>query len=165
MLRQMGTRMADRGQSTAKQPATARQRCSAMRRDGQPCRAPAVHFLDDSAELGGSAAYCISHSPLRDPELARADRQRGGRNRSNVARLLKAAPDDSRTLLATLYQAVAETRSGELPASNARAIAALAGAAVQVLEAVELQAKLAELDARLSPPARPWSPPSRREVA
>ncbi len=157
--------MDDEAQSTAKYPATARARCSALRKDNQPCQAPAVRFLPDFDSSGGRRGFCVSHDPTRDPEEARADRARGGRNRSNLARLLKAAPSDSRTLLATLYAAVAETRSGELPASNARAIAALASAAVQVLEAVELQQKLAELEANIAPTPRPWSSPSRRDVA
>ncbi len=160
-------------------PAPFGRRCTATTRSGAPCRAPVVvelSIFDENAEIdpartgatgqnGAVRSFCQAHRPDIPDSKRREASAKGGRNRSNIARLVRAAPSDSQTLLSTLYAAVAETREGSLPASNARAIAALAGAVVQVLESVELQQKLAELEANIAPAPRPWSPPSRREVA
>ena len=103
---------------------------------------------------------CLAHDPSRDPAVARAASAKGGRNRANAARALKAAPDDLRSLLDTLYAAVIQTRDGDISPSQAQAIGALTGSIVRAVEVAELTGRLEELEQRLAPqrPPRPALP-------
>lgn len=152
--------MLDTGQTTRNHPDQARRRCSALRRDDQPCQAVAVHFVEDSTAPEGRRAFCISHSPLRSPEQALADRRKGGFNRSNAKRALDAAPDDLKSMLREVFSAVEGVRAGNISPSAAQAVAALAGAAVKISEVASLEAQMAELREALAP-QRP-TPNTRR---
>lgn len=140
-------------------PSVGKRACAALRRDGQPCRAPAVRAHADPAAVEGRVWFCQAHDPARDPEAAREASARGGRNRANAVRALQAAPADLRSLLDTLYAAVIQTRDGEISPSQAQAIGALTGSIVKAVEVAELTGRLEELEQRLAPP-RPASRPA-----
>jgi hypothetical protein len=111
-------------------------RCKATRRDGTPCTAAAR-----------ASGYCFAH----DPALAevRADAcRRGGRGRSNVARLRKTMPPDLCEVLDQLMQALEGTYGGQLEPRAATAMATLCGAIVRVYELGELAERVKALEER-----------------
>ena len=111
-------------------------RCNATRRDGTPC-----------ATAARASGYCFAH----DPALAevRADAcRRGGRGRSNVARLRKKMPPDLCDVLDQLMQALEGTYGGQLEPRAATAMATLCGAIVRVYELGELAERVKALEER-----------------
>lgn len=111
---------------------TQRLRCTAIRKDGQPCQAWAV-----------KDGLCVGHLP----GMLEA-RRRGGTNSSKKARLDAMLPGRLRPILELLETAIKETHSGQLEAKKAQAIASLAGAVVRVLEAGILEERLLRLEER-----------------
>src|SRR5687767_12346079 len=109
--------------SNPKQP-----QCTGQRRDGQPCRAPA---LPDSP-------YCFAHCPER-AAARQAAYQRGGQNRANLRRLRRLVPPRLVTVYEQLEVALGEVHDGRLDPKQAVAMAALARAMVAVLTAGELE--------------------------
>lgn len=109
--------------------------CRATRRDGSPCQGRAL------ADTG----LCFAHSAA-----TKETRGRGGRNRSNAARSLKALPARLQPVADLLADALDEVHSGALDPRAASAMAALAGAYVRVLAAGEIEARLAALEAALA---------------
>jgi hypothetical protein len=118
----------------SKDEATPKQ-CQATRKDGSPCRAPAV-----------ADGLCFAH---RGGEAAAAARSRGGHGRSKVARAAKRMPERLRPAADLIAQALDETYSGKLEPRQASAMAALAGALVKLVTVGEVEERLAQLEARL----------------
>ena len=124
--------MAEASRSITNHPA-----CRGTRRDGQPCGAPAT--ID---------GWCWSHAPGRDAER-RAARQKGGTNKSTAARVANARlPNYLRPVLGAVLSALRDVRAGTLTPAQASSIAALAGAAVRVVSAGQLEERIAALEER-----------------
>jgi len=111
---------------------TVRQRCSSIRKDGQPCRAWA-----------NTSGFCVGHSP----GSAEA-RRRGGYNSSKRARADKLLPLRLKPILESLEAALVEVHSGVLDHRKASAMAALAGAITKVYESGLLEERLTALEER-----------------
>jgi hypothetical protein len=122
--------------STSPLPATTRQPCAAIRRDGQPCAAPALP----------RSPFCFAHDPER-AEQRTAARSRGGHNRANVVRLRGLAPARLLPIYDRLERALAEVHDGTLEPPRASAMAALARAMATLLTAGELEQRLRDLEA------------------
>ena len=128
----------------SKQPAIAsdRQRCIAVRKDGQPCTAFALQ--------GGR---CVGHRPA-----AQAARRKGGLASARSARLGKLVPPRLLGVYDALEDALGEVHGGELDPRAATAMASLAGAMVRVLTAGELEERVRQLENRAAPPGREGPP-------
>lgn len=113
-------------------------RCSATRKDGQPCSLNA---------LPGRTA-CFAHAPEND-----ADRAKGGRNKATTVRankaLLARLPDGLGDIHALVLKAIADAESGVLPPARAQAIAALVGALMRVHDGAMFSTRLDDIEARL----------------
>ena len=119
--------------------ANSRQPCSASRRDGRPCGAPA---------LPGSR-FCFTHDPARAGERSEA-RAKGGRNRAHVVRLRGLVPPRLAGVFDRLEGALVEVHDGRLDPKVASAMAALARAMVSVLTAGELEERVRNIEERLA---------------
>jgi hypothetical protein len=108
--------------------------CQATRKDGSPCRAPAV-----------ADGLCFAH---RGGEAAAAARSRGGRGRANAARAMRRMAGGLRPIADALALALDEVHSGDLDPRRAVAMASLASALVRVTTAGELEERLAALEKR-----------------
>lgn len=122
--------------------------CSATRRDGQPCKAPAL-----------KDGKCFAHAPgLR--QKREAARQAGGRNRATAARLearsATLVPAVMRPVLHRLLQAMIEVGNGTMEPRRATALASVASAIVRVYEVGQIEERLSALEegARSQWPAR-----------
>ena len=111
--------------------------CRGRRKDGRPCTSPLV----------GPTGYCFAHDPERAAARAAAQ-ERGGQGRAAVVRLHRLCPPRLVPVFEALVQALEEVHAGTLKPAQGLAIAALARAAVAVLQAGELEARLRELEAR-----------------
>ena len=109
--------------------------CTALRRDGQPCRA--------RASLNG---LCIGHQPA-----AAEARRKGGFRSSKAHRLQRMLPARLRPVAAVLERAIMQTHRGDLDPRAATALASLASALVRVLESGEIEDRLRRLEAELHP--------------
>jgi Family of unknown function (DUF5763) len=128
-------------------------RCTATRRDGQPCTAGAR-----------PSGYCFFHDPAMAEARAHG-RHVGGINRRNMLRLKAAVPPDAmpaklREVLNHLIGALDETYDGQLEPQVARAMATLSGAIVRLYEFGELAVRVQALEERdeadgASPRTRP----------
>jgi hypothetical protein len=116
---------------------TNRNQCTATTRAGQPC----------PATPQANSAWCYMHDPDRADERDEA-RQRGGSNRSNVARLRGLVPPRLLTIFDALEQALTEVHDGALDPRQAQAMASLARALVAVLTAGELEQRVRDLESR-----------------
>ena len=110
-------------------------RCSALRRDGQPCRSWVV----------GDASLCFSHAPGRQAERDQA-RSRGGRNRSSTARLRGLVPPRLLSVFDKLEAALDDVLADRLDPKNATAAASLARAMTAVLQVGELEERVRQLE-------------------
>ena len=120
-------------------PTTDKQaKCSAMRRDGSPCRAPALP----------GKGLCWSHEPELNERRDEA-RRAGGANRANAVRVRKIGPPGIVALLGTLEQALADVLSGALDPRAASAAASLARALVAAHAAGEVEVRLADIERQL----------------
>ena len=108
--------------------------CTGLRRDGQPCQAPAL--------LG---VHCFAHSPANASDRDAA-RRRGGRGKGRSERLGKLVPASLRPSLALLFTALDEVHRGELDPRAAGAMAALAGAITRLYQTGVLEERLAVLE-------------------
>lgn len=118
--------------------ASDRQRCVAVRKDGQPCTAFAVQ-----------GSRCVGHRPA-----AQAARRKGGQASARSARLGKLVPPRLLAVYDSLELALGEVHSGELDPRAATAMASLAGAMVRVLTAGELEERVRQLENHAAPPGR-----------
>jgi hypothetical protein len=110
-------------------------RCAGVRKDGQPCQAPAVAV----------SGYCYAHDPSRSGE--RADtRRRGGHNSSAQARLRGLVPPRLIAVYDALEEALEQVHAGTLVPAKAQAMASLARAMVGVLQAGEVEERLRDLE-------------------
>lgn len=108
-------------------------RCSALRKDGNPCTAR-TH--------GHPSGLCVGHRPE-----AMEARTRGGYNRRNSTRVLRMLPARLRPVADMLSAAMTATRDGQMEPRVATALAALAGALVRVVTAGELEDRVRALEA------------------
>lgn len=107
-----------------------RLRCTAIKKNGQPCQAWAV-----------KDGLCVGHQPN-----SLEARRKGGFHSSKKARLDAMLPGRLRPILELLEKSIEETHAGRLEAKKAQAIASLAGAVVRVLEAGILEERLLRLE-------------------
>lgn len=104
--------------------------CTAIRKDGQACRARAV--------VNG---LCIGHQPP-NPEW----RRKGGQNSSTAHRLQKFVPSQLKSLFKTLEAAMIEVHSGKLDHRKGQAMASLASAMVKLFEVGLVEERLEWLE-------------------
>ncbi len=116
-------------------PSISKHPCSATRRDGQPCTAPAL----------GAGLLCFAHSPAVRGAREEA-RRKGGRNRSNTSRARALTPPRLGPIFATLEDALAGVLSGDVDPRVATAAAAVSRALVAILQAGELEGRLRTLE-------------------
>jgi hypothetical protein len=109
--------------------------CQATRRDGSPCRAPAL----------GPSIYCFSHDPAREAQREQA-RRKGGHNRSGAVRLRALVPPRLLPIFDPLERAMEEVHGGRLEPPRATAMASLARAMVAVLTAGEMEERLRRVE-------------------
>ena len=114
-----------------------RPRCTATRRDGTPCVAPA----------SGDSGMCIGHGPHSTNDT----RKNGGHARSNGARATALLPPRLRPVLERLERTLEGLESGEVDPRRATAMASLTGAIVKVMQASDLEERLREVEAVLAP--------------
>lgn len=112
--------------------ASHRPSCTALRKDGRPCTAPAA-----------KDGLCVGHQPE-----ASAARSKGGRNSAKAARLSKLIPPRLIPVFDRLEEALTQVHEGELDPRVATAMASLAGAMVRVLTAGELEERVRVLEDR-----------------
>ena len=111
--------------------------CRGTRRDGAPCRAPAT--VD---------GFCYSHAPGLDAER-RAARTKGGQNKSTAIRAEKTPlPSYLKPVLGAVLAAIRDVRVGTLSPAQGGSIAALAGVAVRLVTAGQLEERLTALEAQ-----------------
>jgi len=108
------------------------ERCTSIRRDGEPCTAKA-----------GALGYCIGHAPG-----AQEARRKGGRKASRAERAAKLLPSRLHPVVSLLEDALGEVHRGELDPRAASAMASLAGALVRIITAGELEERLRALEGR-----------------
>jgi hypothetical protein len=111
--------------------------CTGITRTGKKCPNPAIR-----------GDFCFAHAP----DLAAARKQgnrAGGYGKRTERRIAKRMPADLKDTLATLYRVMAAVESGEMEPARASAIAAVSRAIVGVYDAGLVEAKLAELEAKI----------------
>src|SRR5262245_41562823 len=94
--------------------------CWAIRRDGQPCQAPAL-----------ADGLCFAHSPAQAAARA-AGHAKGGQHRASIVRLRGLCPPKLVSVYETLERALSEVHAGTLKPAQAIAMASLARAMVAV---------------------------------
>jgi len=113
--------------------------CKATTKDGQPCRAWALHGSD----------FCFQHDPSKAQERKEA-RSKGGRarhgrkldaDRGRVVQL-----DTLADVVRLVEGAVGDLLQLENSVSRARAVGYLAGIAVKALQVSELEERIARLE-------------------
>ncbi len=114
------------------------EKCQAVARGGQPC----------SAMPRPGRPFCLWHDPLAD-EARRELSRKGGRARSHAARARRAigGVHDLRSVQRRLVQALEKVELGTLSPGQAMAMAALGRAIVTLVEAGEIESRLAALEA------------------
>ncbi len=110
--------------------------CTATRRDGSPCRGPALP----------SKPVCFAHDAERQ-EALRASRARGGRAKRLANRMDKLTPDSLRPVLSRLFTVLEELHTGEMEPQRATAMAAVASALVRAYGVGQLEARIERLEA------------------
>ena len=108
--------------------------CKAKRKDGQPCRAPAI-----------KDGLCFSHSP-EFAEKAKEARIIGGKHKAKAIRLHKMVPNRLLPIYDRLEKALDEVHSGDLEPRKASAMASLSSALIKVLTAGELEDRVRKLE-------------------
>lgn len=118
-------------------PSNAKHRpCAATRRDGAPCRAPALP----------GRAHCFAHDPARQ-EAQRAARSKGGRGKATAARAGKLVPATLRPVLDGLLDVFDEVKAGNLDPKVGTALGSIAAAIVRVFQSGALEERLQALEA------------------
>ncbi len=118
-----------------------RERCTASRANGQPCRAFALP----------GEGVCWSHLPGNQEAVKQAQR-RGGENRSAARRAAKQWAAAGRQIRPEelphmLKACILRVASGQMEPAQASAIAGLAKASVQLSHDLELEQRIAALEA------------------
>lgn len=112
-----------------------RRRCTAEKKNGVRC--------------GGIAnlksGRCWAHSPHTTQDEKRALSASRGRP-AKLAKLQRLLPEDLREIFDTIMVSIREVYSGDLPPSRAMAISSLAGAAIRIVEASDLDARVRFLE-------------------
>lgn len=119
-------------------------RCSALRKDGKPCRA--------FARVDG---LCIAHCPQ-----ANEWRSAGGRGTRTSARMLRLLPDRLRPVFERLVSVYERLDAGDYDRQQAVAMAQVAGVLVRIVQAGELEERMREIERRLDEEgqrARTWA--------
>ncbi|MGD9891718.1 MAG: hypothetical protein AB7R89_33515 [Dehalococcoidia bacterium] len=127
--------------------------CRGTKRTGDPCGSVVVL----------PSGYCFLHDPDRKAQ-ARDASARGGKGKSRLARVERLVPSTLRPLLATLLDAVDETRRGDLDPKVASALAALAGAAVRVYQSATTAQQIEDLQKQINS-LKPTDPTTTRRTA
>ncbi len=125
-----------------------RNRCTGTKRDGTPCRS-----------FAAADGLCQAHNPAR-AEAHREATRKGGESRSAVrraARLWAMNGDQIRQsdLPAILRATIMDVRAGKVEPSVASAIATLAKTSVQLSQDIELEGRIAALEAIVDPTRDP----------
>jgi hypothetical protein len=120
-------------------------RCKALMKNGEPCTAPML----------ASGEYCFRHDPALAAERREAS-AKGGRNRSNLARIKSLAPPRLLPIYDRLERALEEVHEGRLNPGQAQAMAALARALAAILQAGELEQRLRRLEQDAPPQPKSW---------
>lgn len=110
-------------------------RCKGVRPDGKRCRA-----------FQGRRGYCYQHDPKVTDAMRHRSRSLGGKNTSTVARSERMLPPRLRGVFSHVERALLEVYDGTLAPARAQAMASLAGAAVRVLEAGEMEEKVRRME-------------------
>jgi len=108
--------------------------CTATRSDGRPCCAPALT----------GEAKCFWHSATTRQAMLQAASRGGSRSAIVLPEADELTPSRARRILAGLVIATAE---GAVDADTARAVAYLISIDLQVLEKLEIDKRLAALEA------------------
>lgn len=127
----------------------ARTKCKATKRNGDPCGSFAV----------SAAGWCVSHDPDR-AEVNREASRRGGESRSAARRAARAwaltgAQIRQDDLPAILRATMLDVRTGRLEPSVATAIATLARVSVSLTTEIELEQRIAALEAAVQQETHP----------
>jgi hypothetical protein len=117
------------------------ERCTAPTQSGEPCKSFAI------SERG----FCVSHDPEYQARKHEGSR-RGGEAKANARRAAKqwaaiGREIDQADLPAVLRAAIAAVWEGPLEPSQASAIATLAKTSVAITNEIELEARIAALEA------------------
>lgn len=107
--------------------------CSAIKKDGTPCRG-----WPDASGL------CPAHRPG-----AREIQVLGGKSRSRQYQLESRLPSRLRPVLDMLGKAIVETHEGNLAPARAQAMASLASALIKLSEYAEMEVRLTTLEIKL----------------
>jgi len=108
--------------------------CQARRKDGQPCRAQAIH-----------GDLCFAHSPEFAAKRREA-RQRGGQNSAIKIRRQKLAPESLSFIDKVLIDTLNGLLSGEIEPPRAQAVSSLINIALKVSARGGIDARLKELE-------------------
>ncbi len=103
-----------------------------------------------SARAQPGRAWCQWHDPDREAERAQW-RSQGGKSRSTrntAARELRKYPTDMGSLRGTLFHVLKRVEGGDLEPNVGNSIATIARAIVAVSQSVEVEERLATLEAR-----------------
>lgn len=110
-------------------------RCKGIKPDGTRCQS-----------FRGRRGFCWQHDPKVTASMRHAAVQKGGRNTSVRARTERMLPPRLRGVFEHVEKALTEVYDGTLAPARAQAMASLAGAAVRVLEAGELEEKIRKME-------------------
>lgn len=121
-------------------------KCNAITKRGAPCQGTAIP----------GSSWCMSHDPALT-EVRREGQVRGGIEKATARRAVKAwaligsALEDTE-IPAVLKSCMVAVRDGEMEPSRANAIAALARTAIQITGELELEQRIAALEAAAAMP-------------
>jgi hypothetical protein len=108
--------------------------CSALRKDGAPCRATPTR-----------SGLCFAHDPDLNTKREEA-RRLGGSNSSHKNRLAQALPSSLRPVFDRLVEALEEVHQGRLSATRGQAMASLGSAAVRTFSSAQLEERVRSLE-------------------
>jgi len=122
----------------------AREKCTAMKLDGTPCQSFAA----------SDSGLCVAHDPAQR-EAQRAASRRGGEARATAKRAARQWASigeqiSSDDLPAILKSCILSVKSGAMEPGQATAIMGLAKAAVSLSHELELETRLAAVEAALA---------------
>lgn len=106
------------------------QQCRATKKNGSQCQARAT-----------ASGYCFGHDPS-----AAANRAKGGRNRSNAARVLRHLPSRLRPVADILQQGILDVRDGGMKPAQLQAMASGATALIKLVQMGELEERVRDLE-------------------
>jgi hypothetical protein len=111
--------------------------CSATRKDGRPCTAPALP----------GEVHCFGHSPGLAAQRA-AGVRRGGQHKASIVRLKRLAPPALVSVFDRLDQTLDQVLAGDLDPKIATAAAQVARAMVATVQHGEHEERLRQLEGR-----------------